>query len=151
LRNTTLNFNAAYIQSQVDVGSDPRFANQARFRPLTGQSPYIINFGAYYNDEESGFSVNAAYNVFGRRIFVVGDVLYPTWFEMPRNILDLQIAKEFKQRFELKFNVQNLLNARYAFRQDNTNNSTIEASDPIMRAFRMGAQYTLSFSVKVGN
>lgn len=151
LRNTTLNFNAAYIFSQVDVGSNPQFANQARLRPLTGQSPYIVNFGAYYKDEESGFSANLAYNVFGRRIFVVGDILYPTWMEMPRNIVDMQIAKEFADRFELKFNVQNLLNATYAFRQDNANNSVIEDTDPLVRGYRLGAQYTLSFSVKLAN
>lgn len=151
LRNTTLNFNAAYIFSQVDVGSNPQFANQARLRPLTGQSPYIVNFGAYYKDEESGFSANLAYNVFGRRIFVVGDILYPTWMEMPRNIVDMQIAKEFAHRFELKFNVQNLLNATYAFRQDNANNSIIEDTDPLVRGYRLGAQYTLSFSVKLAN
>jgi len=149
LRNTTVNFNAALIQSQVDIGTDPQFANQARFRPLTGQSPYIINLGAYYKDEETGFSANLAYNVFGKRVFVVGDILFPTWFEMPRNIVDFQIGKEFRNRFELKFNIQNLLNARWDFRQDNTNNSVIESSDPLVRGFRMGTQYTLSFSVKL--
>lgn len=149
LRNTTVNFNAAFIRSQVDVGSDPRYANQARFRPLTGQSPYIINFGAYYKDDESGFSANVAYNVFGRRIFVVGDILYPTWMEMPRNILDMQVAKEFARRYELKFNIQNLLNARYSFPQDNQNNSIIDPSDPLVRGYRLGTQYTLTFSVKL--
>ena len=145
LRNTSVNVNAALIKSEVDVGAQA--ANQARFRPLTGQSPYIVNAGLYYQDEK-GFSANIAYNVFGRRIFVVGDVLYPTWFEMPRNILDLQIAKEFNQRFEVKLNIQNLLNAQYAFRQDNANNSKIETEDPTMRAYRIGAQYSLTFGVK---
>jgi hypothetical protein len=151
LRNTTVNFNAALIHSRVDVGTDPRFANMARFRPLTGQSPYIVNLGAYYKDEDTGFSANLAYNVFGKRIFGVGDVLFPTWFEMPRNIVDLQVGKEFKRRFELKFNIQNLLNARWDFRQDNTNNSVIEDGDPLVRGFRMGTQYSLSFSVKIND
>lgn len=151
LRNTTINFNAAFIRSQVDVGTDDRFANMARFRPLTGQSPYIINLGAYYKDEETGFSANLAYNVFGKRIFVVGDVLFPTWFEMPRNIVDFQVGKEFKNRYELKFNIQNLLNARWDFRQDNANNSVIEDSDPLVRGFRMGTQYALTFSVKIND
>lgn len=145
LRNTSVNVNAAFIKSEVDVGAQA--TNQARFRPLTGQSPYIINAGLYYQDE-NGFSANIAYNVFGRRIFVVGDVLYPTWFEMPRNILDLQIAKEFKQRYEVKLNVQNLLNATYAFRQDSANDNEIQPGDPIMRAYQIGAQYSITFGVK---
>ncbi|MEJ0030580.1 MAG: hypothetical protein WDO15_09510 [Bacteroidota bacterium] len=57
--------------------------NLARYRPLQGQSPYILNAGVYYNDEESGFSVNAAYNVFGPRIYSVGDINFPTFWEMP--------------------------------------------------------------------
>jgi outer membrane receptor for ferrienterochelin and colicin len=145
LRNTSVNVNAAFIKSEVDVGAQA--TNQARFRPLTGQSPYIINTGLYYQDE-NGFSANIAYNVFGRRIFVVGDVLYPTWFEMPRNILDLQIAKEFKQRYEVKLNVQNLLDATYSFRQDSANDNKIQPGDPVMRAYNVGAQYSITFGVK---
>jgi outer membrane receptor protein involved in Fe transport len=146
LRNTSINANAALIKSQVDVGAGA--TNQARFRPLTGQSPYIVNIGAYYNDQESGFSANIAYNVFGARIFTVGDILYPTWFEMPRNILDIQIAKEIKKKFEIKLNVQNLLNASYQFKQDNANDSEIQGGDPLLRGYQIGAQYSLSFSVK---
>ncbi|MCA4898820.1 MAG: carboxypeptidase-like regulatory domain-containing protein [Bacteroidota bacterium] len=146
LRNTSINTNAAFIKSEVDVGAAA--TNQARFRPLTGQSPYIVNVGVYYNDEENGFSANVAYNVFGQRIFTVGDLLYPTWFEMPRNILDLQIAKQFKKKYEIKFNAQNLLNANYQFKQDNANDSEIQNSDPLIRGYRIGAQYSISFSVK---
>jgi len=146
LRNTSINANAAFIKSQVDVGAGA--TNQARFRPLTGQSPYIVNVGAYYADTQTGFSVNLAYNVFGQRIFTVGDILYPTWFEMPRNIVDIQIAKEFKKKYEIKLNVQNLLNASYQYKQDNANDSEIQASDPLLRGYQVGAQYSLSFSVK---
>ncbi|MFM7857818.1 MAG: TonB-dependent receptor domain-containing protein, partial [Flammeovirgaceae bacterium] len=147
-RNTSINANGALIKSEVDIGTDPSTLNQARFRPLTGQSPYIINIGTYYNDEVSGFSANIAYNVFGARIFTVGDLLYPTWFEMPRNILDVQVAKQFKKKYEIKFNVQNLLNANYQFKQDNTNDSEIQNSDPLIRGYRVGAQYSISFSIK---
>jgi outer membrane receptor protein involved in Fe transport len=67
---------------------------------------------------------------------------------MPRNILDVQVAKQFKKKYEIKFNVQNLLNANYQFKQDNTNDSEIQSSDPLIRGYRVGAQYSLSFSVK---
>lgn len=146
LRNTSLNLNAALIKSEVDVGAAA--TNQARYRPLTGQSPYIINAGAYYKDDQSGFSANVAYNVFGKRIFVVGDVLYPTWFEMPRNTLDVQVAKEFG-RYEVKVNAQNLLNAKYAFRQDSNNDSELQDNDPLMRGYKVGAQFSVSLSMKL--
>lgn len=146
LRNTSLNLNAALIKSEVDVGAAA--TNQARYRPLTGQSPYIINAGAYYKDDQTGFSANVAYNVFGKRIFVVGDVLYPTWFEMPRNTLDVQVAKEFG-RYEVKVNAQNLLNAKYSFHQDNNNDSELQDTDPLMRGYKVGAQFSVSMSMKL--
>lgn len=148
LRNTSLNINAALIKSEVDVGAGA--TNQARIRPLTGQSPYIINAGAYYKDDQSGLSANIAYNVFGKRIFVVGDVLYPTWFEMPRNMLDLQVGKAFN-RYEVKINVQNLLNAKYSFTQDSNNDSKVQDDEPLMRGYQAGAQVAISFSMKLNN
>jgi outer membrane receptor protein involved in Fe transport len=146
LRNTSVNVNAAWIKSEVDVGSGA--TNQARFRPLQGQSPYIINTGVYYLDE-AGFSLNVAYNVFGQRIFSVGDQLFPSWWEKARNSLDLQIAKTFREKYELKFNVQNLLNAPYRIVQDSNNDNTLVNSDPIIQKYTVGTQYSLSFNVKL--
>jgi hypothetical protein len=106
-----VNLNASWIKSEVDIGTAA--TNQVRNRPLQGQSPYIINAGLYYNDVESGFAVNAAYNVFGPRIFSVGDNLFPSWWELPRHSVDFQISKLWAKRFETKFNIQNALNAAY--------------------------------------
>ncbi len=146
LRNTSVNLNAAWIRSNVDIGNDPAFANQARNRPLQGQSPYIINAGIYYLDEPSGFSVNVAYNVFGPRIFSVGDVNYPTWWEMPRNSVDFQISKTWMKRFETKFNIQNLLDATYSIYQDNNNNNKIVTDEEaIIRQYKVGTTFNLGF------
>lgn len=149
LRNTSFNLNAALIKSNVDVGSAA--TNQVQNRPLQGQSPYIINFGLYYFDEASGFSVNTAYNVFGPRIFSVGDTNFPTWWEMPRHSVDLQVAKIWKKRFETKLNVRNLLDATYSIYQDNNNDNTIVTdNEALIRQYQVGALYTLSFSWKFG-
>ena len=149
LRNTSVNLNAAWIQSNVDIGAGA--TNQVQNRPLQGQSPYIINAGLYYADEETGFSMNAAYNLFGPRIFSVGDVLFPTWWEMPRHSVDMQVAKVWKKRFETKLNVRNLLNATYSLYQDNDNDNTIKTEqEALIRQYQVGALYTLSFSWKFG-
>ena len=91
LRNTSVNLNASWIESQVDIGD--MATNQVQNRPLQGQSPYIINMGLYYSDDETGLSANVAYNVFGPRIFSVGDKVFPSWWELPRNSLDIQICE----------------------------------------------------------
>lgn len=149
LRNTSFNLNAAWISSNVDVGTGA--TNQVQNRPLQGQSPYIINLGLYYFDEATGFSVNAAYNVFGPRIFSVGDIIFPTWWEMPRQSVDLQIAKVWKKRFETKLNVRNLLDATYSIYQDNNNdNKIITGQEALIRQYQVGALYTMSFSWKFG-
>jgi TonB-dependent receptor len=146
LRNTSFNLNTSVIKSEVDMGKGVVF--QQRFRPLQGQSPYVVNLGAYYNDPELGYSVNLGYNIFGNRIFSVGSILYPGWIERPRHSVDLQLAKTIK-RMEIKLNIQNLLDAQYRFYQDNDENQQIDEKidDPIQQ-YRTGAHYTLSVSWK---
>lgn len=147
LRNTSVNLNAAYIQSNVDIGTVA--TNQTQNRPLQGQSPYIINLGLYYNDAESGFSVNTAYNVFGPRIFSVGDTLFPSWWEMPRQSLDFQIAKIWNKRFETKLNIQNLLNAATRLYQDNNSDNAIKVDqEAIIQRYQVGTQFSVGLSWK---
>lgn len=147
LRNTSVNVNAAYIYSNVDIGTAA--TNQIQNRPLQGQSPYIINIGLYYQDEESGFSVNTAYNVFGPRIFTVGDKIFPSWWEMPRHSVDFQIAKTWNKRFETKFNIQNLLNAAYRLYQDNNNDNQIKTEyEALIQRYQVGTQYSVGLNWK---
>jgi hypothetical protein len=147
LRNTSLNLNAAWIKSEVDIGATAG-GNLARYRPLQGQSPYILNAGVYYNDEEKGYSFNAALNVFGPRIFLVGDINYPTMWELPRKALDLQAAKKFGDHFEVKFNIQNLLNAPFQILQDDNFDQEIKRSEALVQKYRVGTQYSLSLAWK---
>ncbi len=144
-RNTSVNVNASFIKSQVDLG-DVTFQRQKR--SLQGQSPYVINGNLFYNDVEKGFSVNLGYNVFGKRIFAVGSVVLPTWWELPRNVIDLQIAKSFGQ-MEVKLNVSNLLNAKYRTFQDDNDDEKIESKiDQSVRGYQVGQQVALSLNWK---
>jgi hypothetical protein len=147
LRNTSFNLNAALIKSEVNVGTQA--TNQSQFRPLQGQSPYIINFGLYYSDEITGLSLNGAYNLFGARIFTVGDKLFPSWFEMPRNSLDFQIAKKWgSKRFETKLNVQNALNSAYRIYQDNNSDNKIQKEEALIQRYKTGTLFSLALSWK---
>ncbi len=147
LRNMTINLNAALIESNIDIGTSA--TNQIQNRPLQGQSPYIVNVGVYYSDEDTGLSVNAAYNVFGPRIFSVGDKLFPTWWELPRQSLDFQIAKTWKRRFETKLNFQNVLNAAYRIYQDNDNNNKIVLDEEaLIQKYQVGTLISLGLNWK---
>jgi len=147
LRNLSLNVNASLIKSEVDMGKGITF--QERRRPMQGQSPYVINAAAYYNDTEKGFSVNAAYNIFGNRIFSVGSVLFPSWIERPRNSMDVQLSKTFNHTMEVKLSVQNVFNTKYRLYQDNDEDQKIDekVDDPIQQ-YRTGTLFQLSLSWK---
>jgi len=148
LRGLSVNVNAALIKSQVDVGDQA--TNQLRYRPLQGQSPYILNTGLYYMDEPTGWSVNVAYNVFGPRIFTVGDKIFPSWWELPRQSMDLQISRRFMDnRMEFKFNAQNILNAPFRIYQDNNNDNKIGKDEALIRRYQVGSLFSVGLSWRV--
>jgi hypothetical protein len=156
IQNLTFVGNASYIISNVNLGDlvavDPLVNPEPlqvgalvdQRRPLQNQSPYLINGGFYYNDDELGLQVNALYNVFGKRLFAVGTLNNPTIYEMPRNVLDLNITKTLGQKFEVRLNIQDILNQRVRLEQDFDRNGKITASDrQTVRSFRRGQYFTL--------
>lgn len=148
LRNMFVNLNTSFIFSEVDLGSQA--TAQQQVRQLQGQSPYLINTGLYYNDDVKNFSASVAYNIFGPRIFAVGDVNFPSIYELPRHSLDLQVAKKFG-KLEAKLNIQNLLNTKYRFYQDTDVDNKIDlegARDASILGYQLGQQLSLGVSYK---
>ena len=139
--NFTLFSNLAYIYSEVTVGTEPGLPEADKFRPMQGQSPYVLNAGLQYMN--NGWSASTSLNRVGNRIAIVGapsassGVGEPTLWEKSRTLLDLQISKTFMDnKFEIKLNVQNLLAQDQIFYRNNDtrvrtneNYSTILDSD----------------------
>ncbi|MBK9630485.1 MAG: hypothetical protein IPO62_05370 [Saprospiraceae bacterium] len=119
--NFSINLNASVIYSKVDLGVTA--VAQDRTRALQGQSPYIINAGLYYQDKKD-LGINLVYNIFGERIYSVGDDLFPTIYELPRHSIDLILTKKVG-RWTYKLGINDLLNARYRFYQDSDRNLKI--------------------------
>ena len=143
--NLTLLLNASLIQSRVTTG----FAGQDNVRPLQGQSPYLVNAGIYYNDINRGWQVNALYNVVGQRIFLVGDnEVQPTVYEMPRNVIDLNIIKAIGEHLQLKIGVQDLLNQRFRLIQDSNLDQQITDADGTYQTYRRGTYSTVGLTYK---
>ena len=140
LGRLSMNINASYIFSEVDLGASA--VAQDQVRALQGQSPYIVNAALGYNDE-TGFSANLIYNRFGDRIFSVGDVNFPSIYELSRNSLDLTVSKAFKET-TVKFGIQNLLDDEYRFFEDSNRDETIDESvDNPTSIFKRGALFSL--------
>jgi TonB-dependent receptor len=134
--------NAAYILTEVRLGD--RAKGQAQQRPLMGQSPWIANAGIYWQDQERKLQYSVLYNVIGPRLFAVGTYGTPDIYEMPRNVIDLSVAKGFGKHVELKAGAQDILNQRVRLVQDADANGSIGSGDQEVTSFRRGPYYTLS-------
>ena len=158
LSNTTLFSNFAYIKSEVDVSK----IIDAEPRPLQGQSPYIINAGIQYLDNDKDWGVSLSYNVIGRRIVIVGSIGEPSYWEAPRHVIDFQLSKTFKKRFEIKFNIRDILAQNQIWYQDIDKNGKLNKNseeenknilhstsyDNIMANTKLSPTFSFSFLFK---
>lgn len=138
----SVNFNASYIFSQVDLGETA--TAQDRVRSLQGQSPYIVNAALYYNNNKKKINASLIYNVFGRNIFAVGDVSFPTMYELERHMVDFTFAKGFENGVSIKAAIHNILDAPFRFYQDSTRSGKIDDEDHVIIEFRRGSLFSFS-------
>jgi TonB-dependent receptor len=146
LKNMSLLFNATFIYSRVKLAPDIA-ANQSDNRPLQGQSPYVINAGLNYNNQKSRLQINLLYNVIGKRIYAVGNnfgALYPDWYEMPRNVVDLTFSKGITKNLIVKGGITDILNQKALILQDGNQDKTYDSSkDQIVQSYSPGSVYSL--------
>lgn len=143
--NFSLMCNASIIRSKVDLGQEQ--LGQSNERPLQGQSPYIVNAGIFYKSDEKNFQFNILYNVIGQRIFIIGFDVYPDIYEMPRNVLDFNFSKKFKNNMEFKFAVGDILNQSVVLLQDANRDGKFDRNnDQIIQSYRPGTTATIGFS-----
>jgi predicted oxidoreductase (fatty acid repression mutant protein) len=67
-------------------------------------------------------------NYVGKRIVIVGNTDEPSIWENPRHILDLQLSKTFKNKFEVKLNIRDALAQNLIFYQDLNKNGKFDKS-----------------------
>ena len=116
--NWNLNLNGSYIISDEKFSEDELKLRQLGLRdgqelgdsrPLQGQSPYLINAGIEYNNQEKGIQGGLFFNVQGKTLQVVGDGFYPDVYTMPFNNLNFNLIKQLKKNRTLTFKVTNIL------------------------------------------
>ncbi len=170
LRNLTLIGNASLIKSTIKLGqtvTGPDLSGAIQHydltgitdsqRPMANQSPFLVNAGVYYAGS-SGWQWNVLYNVFGQRIFAVGNMDNPTVYEMPRHVIDLTIGRPVGKSFEIRAGIQDLLNQPVRFAQDFNGDGRIgrdvtsqtATADQDIRTFKRGSYYTLSVVFRPG-
>lgn len=151
LKDFSLSFNGALIKSKVQFAEGSNNID----RPMQGQSPYLINTGLFYSNNDYGWNAAILYNCIGRRIIGVGNRYgtgadgtarnIPNSYEMPRHSLDLSVTKKFG-RFNVKFAVRDILANRYLFKQmeevvQDGENKTIEE---VTRTYKPGRNFNIT-------
>lgn len=140
--------NLAYINSQIDVSIDPS-AQLNGNRPLQGQSPYVLNGGLSYSNNDKGLNVTILYNRIGRRIWLAGSNSYLDTYENPRNVLDFQVTQRVFKNGEIKLNVSDIFNNEFIFYQDQNDNGRYDVvEDSKIIGTKVGTNVSLSLSYK---
>ena len=137
--------NAAFIYSNVNLpNTDENRGLALDNRPLQGQSPYVLNVGAFYQDDDHGLQMSAQYNVIGQRTRFVGDLQANySIIEMPRHVVDLAVTKSVGQHLQIRVGIQDLLNQSYRFLYDFNRDNKINSGETGSYAnFRRGTYST---------
>ncbi len=156
LRGLSWSFNGALIKSRVDFSQQ---TTQENHRPMQGQSPFLVNTGFFYKNEELQFDAALLYNCIGKRIIGVGrnegsttgneTLRVPDSYEMPRSVIDLSLSKRFGTHWEVKFNVRDLLAQKVYYKEfltANINDGTKKEVEQVTRSFRPGRNIGLSIA-----
>jgi hypothetical protein len=138
LNNLTAFSNLAIIRSSVNVKDV--IGSGTSSRPLQGQSPFVLNAGLQYIDNDLGISFSASFNKVGPRIAIVGNVNEPDIWENGRSFLDFQVTKSvWKNRIEIKLNAQNILAQNQNFYQNrNLDDNKINGAKGLINSITTG-------------
>lgn len=153
--NFKFRFNGSLIESEQQIGvveldfreTYKRTGEEiSSTRTLQGQSPYLINSGLEYRDNENGNQIGLFYNVQGKTLQVVGLGDTPDIFSDPFHSLNFNLRKTFgaEKNKTVTFKISNLLgdtNESF-FSSFNTSNQIFSLRDP-------GRTFSLGYSLKL--
>ncbi len=113
------------------------------YRPMSGQSPYLINAFTSFSADSVGFDINLSYNIQGKRLAVIGIGALPDVYENPFHSLNLKASKKFgkSNQWKASFTAQNLLNNKRIRYYE-----AYEAIPQIYDYFRDGRTFAASIS-----
>ncbi|GAA4115758.1 TonB-dependent receptor [Aquimarina addita] len=150
--NVTTNF--SMIESNQNFSEDERDAREDNLREgeeledgrtLQGQSPFLVNLGINYNNQDTGWQGGIFYNVQGKTLQIVGNGDIPDVFTLPFHSVNMNISKSFGEdknsNITLKFS--NLLN-------DDIESvyQSYKAEDQLFSKWSPGQEISLSYSYK---
>lgn len=154
LRDLSFNMNFSLIQSSLEMGDDELEARRLSLRDgekledtreLQGQSPYLINVGLNYGNEDNGWQTGLFYNVQGETLEVVGTGDVPDVYTMPFNSLNFTLSKSFGKNLSsnINFGIKNILNDDIE-----SHYQSYKAEDEVFTKLTPGRGFTLGYAYK---
>lgn len=111
--NFTIAGNYARIFSNVQItkteGNSIETQTITAYRPLQGQSPYVINLSLLFIEPTTQTNISLLYNKFGRRLIIVG-FLASDVYEEPREVMDVVITQTITEKLQLTITAKNITN-----------------------------------------
>ncbi|MFW5805841.1 MAG: TonB-dependent receptor domain-containing protein [Bacteroidales bacterium] len=142
--------NASYIYTHIDLPENS--SNTFKSHAMQGASPYLINADVMYNVLDlQGIKtdVSILYNVYGKRIFAIGDGGKGDIHELPFNSLDAMVKTKINNRWEFNLSARNLLNAERVYVQDIVNNNDgnyISTGEKEINRYKTGMWFGMGIS-----
>ncbi len=147
LRHVQVGGNLTLIQSEISRTERELEAlrafkdNPSDTRPLQGQSPYLVNLNAGYENPNSGTSINVFFHRFGDRLQTVtrnGVDLY----EQGRSTLDVNASQRLLRGVKAKLSVKNVLDSEEVVSQSFRGSEFVNDRRPLGRTVSVGISYT---------
>ncbi len=144
--------NVTFVESRIDM-TDIEFESRLEFekrsedientRQMAGQSPYVINVGLVYDNQDAGLQSGIYYNVKGPTLFIVGAGLFPDIYNEPFHSLNFSVSKKLGEEgnTSIDFKAQNILDD-----QLETVYKAFEAEDQPFTTLFPGPSFSLGVS-----
>ncbi len=161
--NFSIILNATLIKSKVQFAA----GELNRDRALQGQSPYMVNAGLFYYNDNNGLMLTLLYNVIGKRIVAAGRPSPNQWedipdiYELPDNRLDLAVSKRLNKKIEIKAGIKDIFNEQIRLVQTIDTSVDMNAIDggtkggtkyfnrqQVTKSFNPGRYITIGFTYK---
>jgi len=113
--------NLTLVESEIDTANLNFSTTSLSLRDgeaLTGQAPIVFNCSVGYDNPDSGLNFALLYNYVGERIVALGKGNEPNTDLSPTHQVDFVVGTKIKDKYSLKFKVQNILNDKYKLTRD---------------------------------
>lgn len=161
ISNSTFYLNASYTHSSIHLPENYYIMGKIQtHRPLSGQSPFVMNTGLYFQDPNNRYSINILYNFIGRNLYMIGNDRLSNVYLNERHLLDLNCSFEINKNLSVRLSVKDILNSPFTYFMDQNVNGKFENNwfidgqikvdeDWIWQKYKPGTSYGLSIKYKM--